>query len=134
MAMYGDDHKVVAERLYEVFRNAPGAKPEKQLAAPAGSLDGHWEVDITFVAKQAKHTMYLQNKGNTIRGLHRGRITQGKVKGEIDGDRVSFESRGKYEAAAMRYFFEGTLRGDEMSGELGLGEYGKGHWKARRTG
>ena len=45
-----------------------------------------------------------------------------------------FESRGKYEAARMRYFFKGTLRGDEMVGELGLGEYGKGRWKARRVG
>jgi len=134
MAMYRDDYKVVAERLYEVFSSAPGPKPEKRLAAPAGSLDGHWEVEITFVASKSKHTMYLQNTGNEIRGLHRGRITQGKVKGEIDGDHVYFESRGKYEAAAMRYFFEGTLRGDEMSGELGLGEYGEGRWQARRVG
>ena len=134
MAMYSDDHKVVAERLYEVFSNAPGPKPEKRLAAPAGTLDGHWELEVTFVAGQAKHTMYLQNKGNEIRGLHRGRITQGKVEGEIDGDHVYFESRGKYEAAALNYYFEGTLRGNEMSGGLGFGEYGKGSWKAKRVG
>jgi hypothetical protein len=124
----------VAERLYEVFSNAPGPKPEKRLAAPAGTLDGHWELEVTFVAGQAKHTMYLQNKGNEIRGLHRGRITQGKVEGEIDGDHVYFESRGKYEAAALNYYFEGTLRGNEMSGGLGFGEYGKGSWKAKRVG
>ena len=134
MAMYRGDYKVVAERLYEVFRDAPGAKPEKTVAAPVGSLDGHWEVEITYVANKARHTMYLQSKGNAIHGLHRGRITQGKVKGEIDGDQVYFESRGKYEAAAMRYFFKGTLRGDEMGGQLGLGEYGEGTWKARRVG
>jgi L-seryl-tRNA(Ser) seleniumtransferase len=78
--------------------------------------------------------MYLQNKGNQISGLHRARLAQGKVTGEIDGDKVDFESRGKYEAADMRYFFEGTLRGDEMSGELGLGEYGRATWKAQRVG
>ena len=77
--------------------------------------------------------MYLQNKGNEITGLHRGRIAQGMVKGEVDGDKVEFDSRGRYEAAAMRYFFKGTLRGDEMSGDLGLGEYGNATWKARRA-
>ncbi len=134
MAMYADDYKVVAERLHEVLKSAPGPKPPKKLAAPAGSLDGHWVVELTFVANKARHTMYLQNEGNEIRGLHRGRITQGQVKGEIDGDQIYFESRGKYEGAAMRYFFHGVLRGDEMSGELGLGEYGKGRWKAKRVG
>ena len=133
MAMYQDDYKVVAERLHEVFRDAPAPKPKKMPAPPSGNLDGHWEVDIDYVANKARHTMYLQNKGNEILGLHRGRIAQGKVKGEIDGDQVYFESRGKYEAARMRYFFKGTLRGDEMGGELGLGEYGKGRWKARRV-
>ena len=61
-------------------------------------------------------------------------LTQGKVKGEIDGDQVYFESRGKYEAANMRYFFKGKLRGKEMGGELGLGEYGKATWQAKRLG
>ena len=133
MAMHPEDYKVVAERLYEVLKNAPGPKPKPALKPPAGSLDGHWEVEISFVTDTAYHTMYLQNRGHEITGLHRGRIAQGKVKGEIDGDRVYFESRGKYEAADMRYFFKGTLKGDEMGGELGLGEYGKATWKARRV-
>ena len=132
MAMWPEDYKAVAERLYEVFKNAPGPKPERKLAQPAGSLDGHWEVEITFVAKKARHTIYLQNKGNEITGLHRGRIAQGKVKGKIDGDQVYFESRGKYEAADMRYFFKGRLNGNKMGGELGLGEYGKASWQAER--
>jgi L-seryl-tRNA(Ser) seleniumtransferase len=134
MAMWPEDYKVVAERLHEIFKNAPGKKTPRRPAPPAGSLDGHWEVDVAYTGKTVRHTMYLQNKGNEISGLHRGRISQGKVKGEIDGDKVDFESRGKYEAADMRYFFRGTLRGDQMRGELGLGEYGKATWKARRTG
>ncbi len=133
MAMHPEDYKIVAERLQEVFKNAPGAKPKPVLKPPAGSLDGHWEVEIAFVADTALHTMYLQNRGSQITGLHRGRIAQGKVEGEIDGDRVYFESRGKYEAAPMQYFFKGELSGDEMGGELGLGEYGKATWKARRV-
>ena len=76
--------------------------------------------------------MYLEMNGNQLTGLHRGRITQGEIKGRADGDEVVFESRGKYEAADMRYFFKGKTKGDELAGELGLGEYGKARWKARR--
>jgi L-seryl-tRNA(Ser) seleniumtransferase len=134
MAMWPEDYKVVAERLYEVFKNAPGKKQPRRLTPPAGSVDGHWEVDVAYTGVTVRHTMYLQNKGNQISGLHRARLAQGKVQGEIDGGKVEFESRGKYEAADMRYFFEGTLRGDEMSGELGLGEYGRATWRAQRVG
>ena len=133
MAMQPEDYEIVAERLHEVFKNAPGPKPKPAPKPPAGSLDGHWDVEIAFVAQKAHHTMYLQNRGNEITGLHRGRIAQGKVEGEIDGDQVYFESRGRYEAAHMMYFFKGRLSGDEMGGELGLGEYGKATWKARRA-
>ncbi len=133
MAMWPEDYKVVAERLYEVLKNAPGKKAPRKLSAPAGSLDGHWEVEVAYSGRTVRHTMYLQNKGNAITGLHRARLANGTVTGEIDGSKVEFDSRGKYEAADMRYFFEGTLRGDEMSGELGLGEYGRATWKAWRA-
>ena len=66
-------------------------------------------------------------------GCIAGRITQGQVKVRSDGDQIYFESRGKYEGAAMRYFFHGVLRGDEMSGELGLGEYGQGQVEGQES-
>lgn len=134
MALYPDDYRIVTERLYQAFRNAPkGPRPEPRHAPPAADVNGRWNIDIEFVAGKASHTMYLQAKGDRLEGLHRGRITEGRIEGHIDGDRVKFESRGKYEAADMRYFFDGRIRSGEIAGELGLGEYGKARWKARRA-
>jgi hypothetical protein len=133
MALYADDYKVVSERLYEAFRKAPKApRLEPKYKRPTAELGGLWEIDIEFVAGRSQHTMYLEMDQNELTGLHRGRITQGKISGHVDGDKVVFESRGKYEAADMRYFFEGTVTGDELAGKLGLGEYGTARWKARR--
>src|SRR5690606_35662675 len=112
MAMYDGEHQIVAERLHEVLRNAPGPtappKPEK----PAADVSGRWEVTISYTARQARHTLYLDQDGTELRGLHKGRIAEGDVKGSISGSRVVFESRGRYEGADLRYFFEGELRGD----------------------
>jgi len=133
MALYADDYKVVSERLYEAFRKAPKApRLEPKYKRPTAELGGLWDIDIEFVAGRSQHTMYLEMDQNELTGLHRGRITQGKISGHVDGDKVVFESRGKYEAADMRYFFEGTVTGDELAGKLGLGEYGTARWKARR--
>lgn len=133
MALYSDDYKIVAERLYEALKRAPkGPRPKPKFHRPSADLSGLWEIDIEFIAGKAQHTMFLEMNGNQLTGLHRGRITQGKIKGHIDGEKLMFESRGKYEAADMRYFFQGTVSGDEIGGELGLGEYGKARWKARR--
>ncbi len=133
MALYPGDYEVVAERLYEALRNAPkGPRPAPKYERPTQDLSGLWDIDIEFVAGRSRHTMYLEMNENQLTGLHRGRITQGQIKGHADGNKVVFESRGKYEAAAMRYFFEGSVTGAEMAGELGLGEYGKARWTARR--
>ncbi len=133
MALYPGDYRVVAERLHEAFKKAPkGPLPQPKYKPPVNDLSGQWEIDIEFVAGKSRHTMYLELSGNELQGLHRGRITQGRIHGHADGDRVTFESRGKFEAADMRYFFTGLVRGDEISGELGLGEYGKARWTARR--
>jgi len=133
MSMYSDEYRFIAERLYGVLKNAPkGPRPKPKHAPAKGKLDGQWDIEIKFVAGKSRHTMYLQAQGNQLYGLHRGRIAEGKITGTVDGDRVTFESRGRYEAANMRYYFEGVVRGDEMGGELGLGEYGNGLWTAKR--
>ena len=41
------------------------------------------DVDMSLWRGRARHTMYLQAEGHEIRGLHRGRITQGTVKGHV---------------------------------------------------
>ena len=135
MALYPGDYRIVAERLYEALKSAPkGPRRAPKLKSPVRDLSGLWDIDIEFVAGRARHTMYLEMHQNRLSGLHRGRITQGRIEGHVDGAKVVFESRGKYEAADMRYFFKGGVQGDEIAGELGLGEYGQAHWKARRQG
>jgi|GEM_PF-132707 len=133
MAMYDDEYKVVAERLYEVLRDAPGPKAPIKHEKPAADLSGRWEVTLHYIARDAKHTLYLDQEGTALKGLHKGRIAEGNIEGTIAGRRVVFESRGQYEGAAMRYFFEGEFHGDTMGGRLGLGEYSEGTWSAKRV-
>jgi len=50
-AMYPGEYKIVAERLVEEFRNAPGARPQPAKTPPTADLTGLWEIDITFLVR-----------------------------------------------------------------------------------
>lgn len=124
-------HRLVAERLSEVFSEA-AKRPKKPAAkAPVASIEGRWEVDVEFVAGSSRHSFMLEVTGNQISGIHLGSRLRGDVKGTIDGDRVRIHSRLPYEGTDLGYTFLGKVSGDRMSGELDLGEFGQGRWSAR---
>lgn len=132
-AMWPGEYKIVADRLYEILSKAPGPRAKKQYAAPAGEVSGLWEAHLEFSAGSARHTFYLDPKGNTVTGQYTGRVVKGPLKGHIDGDKIEFSSGGRIEGASLRYTYKGTFDGKKMSGTVELGEYGTAHFTANRS-
>jgi D-glucosaminate-6-phosphate ammonia-lyase len=134
-AMYPGEHLIVAERLYEVLKNAPGPKPEPKRRPATVDVSGHWAADLEFVASGTQSQLYLDADGNDIAGSYSSPLVRhGSLRGHVDGDRVSFQIRGRYEATDFDYRFEGAVSGDEISGIVELGwEYGQAKWRARRA-
>jgi L-seryl-tRNA(Ser) seleniumtransferase len=131
VAMKPGDYKIVAERLHEVFRDAP--TPEKRrLTPPRFDLAGRWDVQVKFLLGEARHMLFLEARANEVTGTHVGSNLRGDVKGTIDGDKVHFRSLLPFEGANLSYTFDGTVSGDRMRGELDLGEYPNAHWTAER--
>lgn len=131
VAMKPEEYKIVAERLLEVFRNAPKPRPAT-LAKPAGDVSGRWNVRVNFAKGEADHLLFLEAYGNRLTGTHIGSVTRGSVEGEIDGDRVRFRSVLPIEGSRLGYEFSGRLSRDRMEGDLDLGEYPAARWSAVR--
>ena len=131
-AMHPGEHKIVAERLLQVFRNAPGPKSPLKPDPPAVDINGAWSLDIRFVVGSTRHKLYLRSKGSDLAGVHVRSIASGPLTGTLSGDMIRFRSEGPYEAATLAYSFSGRVHGNEMSGEVNLGEYGKAEWRAYR--
>jgi len=134
-AMYPGEHEVVAERLYEVLKNAPGPKPKPKRQPASVDVSGHWLADLEFVASSTRLHIYLDADGNEISGSYSSPLVRsGTLQGYVDGDRVTFQIRGRYEATTFDYQFEGDAAADEISGIVELGwEYGRAKWRARRA-
>jgi D-glucosaminate-6-phosphate ammonia-lyase len=131
-AMWPGEYKIVASRLYEILHKAPGPRPKPQYAAPAGDVSGLWEAELRFKVGSARHTFYLDPKGNKINGPYTGRLVKGPLKGHIDGNKVHFTSGGRIEGTSLRYTYKGTFDGTRMTGDVDLGEYGMATFSAIR--
>jgi len=131
--MKPEDVKTVADRIYEILSTPrPAWKPET-LAAPAGDLNGRWDVHIQFAAGTGDHTLHIRQQGNRLTGTHQGEFTARDFTGTISGDQVRIASSiGEVHGAALSYHFTGKLQGDTISGDLDLGEYLAATWTARR--
>jgi len=127
------DEKVVAERLHAVLAGAAGKQaPPAAVAAPATDASGQWEVRIEYAAGGSSHTLSLRQRGNEIDGAHHGDFVARDVVGTIDGEAVRIRSSYHANGDALDYTFTGKVAGDEMAGELDMGEYLGARWTARR--
>jgi L-seryl-tRNA(Ser) seleniumtransferase len=131
--MKPEEVKTVADRLYEVLSaRRPEWKPET-LSEPAADLSGGWDVTIRFAAGTGDHTLHLRQQGNRLTGTHQGDFTTRDCTGTISGSEVRINSSsGDSHGAAVSYHFTGKLKGDNLSGDLDLGEYLGARWTAKR--
>lgn len=132
-AMRPGDAALAGRRIAEVLAQAPAGGTQKAPAAPASDLSGRWDVDVEYAMGKATHRIFLEMSGNRLQGTHHGRRLHGPLTGAIDGDRVRMRSSLPYQGTSVTFAFEGGLAGQDLQGEVSLGEYGKGRWTARRV-
>ena len=133
VALHPGEHKQVARRLYEIFRAAPqGPRPKPQLAQPAQDISGIWEVEVAYEVGTSHHRLFLNAAGNRVTGSHEGWAFRGDLTGHIDGDRVELRSSLPAFGTYLSYTFRGSLKAQEIAGDVDLGEYGRAKWRAHR--
>jgi uncharacterized pyridoxal phosphate-dependent enzyme len=131
--MAAGEEKIVADRLHAVLSSPPPPPPATAPKTPAGDLSGAWDVQVTYAAGTSTHALHLRQRGNEIDGAHRGDFMTRDLTGSIDGDAVRIRSAfGEEHGDSIGYTFTGTVRGDEMSGALDMGEYLAATWTAKR--
>jgi L-seryl-tRNA(Ser) seleniumtransferase len=124
------DETVVADRLLAVLKSPPRVE-EKPKAAPAADLSGTWDVRIQYAASVSTHRLHLRQRGNDVDGSHQGDFLTRDLRGSVDG--ASVRLRSSYDHGdALNYTFTGTIAGDEVAGELDMGEYLGARFTAKR--
>lgn len=125
----GND-KIVADRIYELL-NAKYPVPQG-MPAPSANISGRWSVDIDFFSSKSRHLLFLEQDGNWIQGSHRTDFSLREMTGTIEGDQVKLSSSERIMADNLTFVFSGTLTGDNITGQIYLGEYINATFSAHR--
>ena len=127
------DETIVADRLYALLSGRTLRDPAVTAAAPAVDLTGRWDVRIEYAAGSSTHALHLRQRDGEIDGTHQGEFVSRDLSGTISGSDVSLRSAySGRNGDALSFTFTGRVSGDEMSGELDMGEYLGARWTARR--
>lgn len=127
----GND-KVVADRIYEVLSRKRDPKPTT-LTAPAANISGRWDADIEFFSSNSNHSLFIEQDGNWIQGVHKGEFTVRDMRGTIEGDTVKLRSVDRHPADSITFTFTGMLSGDSITGSIYMGEYRTAKFVAKRN-
>jgi hypothetical protein len=130
--MMPDDHRIAASALHAILSHPPKiADPVRPSGEPA-SLAGNWDVHIEYVLGSADHRLTIEQTGNQLSGTHHGEALTGALHGAVYADRAQFRSSQRTQGTVLTYDFRGEVKGNTMSGTVGLGEYGQARWTATR--
>lgn len=126
------DSKVVAAALHGVLSKPPKIEYAPKSAAPLSNVSGQWDLHLDFVLGSADHRLAFEQNGVDLAGSHFGELTEGDLVGWVEGTDVHFRSSQGWEGARLGFEFHGKVDGDQMSGDVDMGEYGPAKFSAVR--
>jgi L-seryl-tRNA(Ser) seleniumtransferase len=127
------DEIVIADRLHALLASRTLKDAAVETVAPAASLTGRWDVRIEYAAGSSMHVLHLRQDGNAVDGTHQGDFVARDLAGTISGSDVRLRSNlGGQTGDALAFTFTGKVSGNEMSGDLDMGEYLAAKWSAKR--
>jgi hypothetical protein len=126
----GND-KIVADRIVEILSRKH--KKPKEIGSPSVNVTGRWDVDIEFYSSKSRHSFFLEQEGNWVKGAHQGDFSVRDMVGTVEGDQVKLTSSDRHIADNILFIFSGTVSGDALSGQIYMGEYIRATFKATRN-
>ncbi len=130
--MQPGEEVIVANRIFDVLSQTRPVK-DTTVKAPAVNISGRWDVTMQFFSSTSKHSFYLEQDGNWIKGTHQGDFSVQDLTGSIEGDQIKFKSVVRKPGNFIVYLFSGTAAADSMKGSIYLGEYRTATFTATRN-
>lgn len=122
----------VADRLYKLLaKKRPALTTELKPAKV--NLSGHWEVTIEFFSSTSTHSLFLEQEGNWIQGVHQGEFSSREVVGIVEENQVKIKSGLHLPGDHVTFLFHGTATDESMTGSVFLGEYLNAKYKAKKA-
>ena len=88
------------------------------------SVDGNWNMTMSTPMGERKATLSLKSEGATLTGTQAGEQGSAEIAdGKVDGNKVSWKVSIQ-NPMPLTLEFTGTVEGNSMTGEMGVGFMG----------
>ncbi len=124
--------EVVAERLYGILSQKRSPRSE-ELKAASVDLNGHWDVEVSFLSSKSKHKLFIEQDGNWIQGMHQTDFELLDLVGMVEGDDIKMRSDYRISGNSLIYLFSARVDNGQLSGSIYLGEYLTATFTGTRT-
>ena len=131
--MQPGDYKVVSEAVSQHLRNPGRFENPPVGSGPTAKLSGDWNVTVQYTRGVGHQRLALQQTGNDLTGELKGELFNASVRGHVSGDHVTLQCTFKGYASSVPYNFSGVVAGNNVKGDLKLGEYGNATFTAVRA-
>ncbi len=125
------DERIASEAIHKLLSKPPKFA-DPVIPAPDGDVTGNWTVELTYLSGKSTHHITLAQSGGKVSGTHKGETTTGNLSGALEGKTLTMRASHKIEGTSLSYNFSGTVNGGTIAGTVGLAEYGKAEFVARR--
>jgi hypothetical protein len=89
---------------------------------------------VEFFSSKSDHALFIEQKGNQIKGTHKGDFSVRELFGTIEGDQIKLRSTSAERGTgdSVSFTFSGTVSGESISGPIHMGEYLTAKFTAKR--
>ncbi len=107
------------------------AKRDPRAADPSGTW--RWEHRDRATQKMVKDVLKIKYENGKVTGTYQGGDDVHKIKNaKVEGDALSWEFNVDIGGNSLKVAFSGKISGDDIEGEVALGDFGKFPWTAKR--
>ncbi len=104
-----------------------------QIEAQAVELSGAWVLTVESPNGTGERQVTFIQDGDALSGEISSSRATGLLIGTVDGDEVTFVATVMMDSGAFDITYRATVTGDEMTGTVDFGSYGRGTFTGRKV-
>lgn len=102
------------------------------LSAQEVNVTGDWEMTITTPRGERTQDVNFKQEGEKLTVTMQGRGGEVTAEGTVKGNEIEWTITRSTPRREFTMTYTGKIEGDTMSGEVQMGDFGSGEWKATK--
>lgn len=95
-------------------------------------VSGTWELTVETPQGTGNPTIVLQQDGEKLTGVYKGRFGEVNLQGTLKGTEITFSITVNAQGTDLTITYKGTVENDSMKGSVDFGGFAEGTWTGKR--